>query len=143
MRMKRSLLVKVGEALAPDAFQLVLDSESDTKGRQLCQHPIQTLIETGHRLFLVYTGSFFHLFSLQINIANKNMTDFYLNSWKICLCVLLKVFWNCYSANVFTSSHCSVFYIVFCNLILFDCIHVFELSSFHHEHFCRCSFIAE
>ncbi|XP_062591392.1 cilia- and flagella-associated protein 46-like [Saccostrea cucullata] len=31
MRMKRSLLVKVGEALAPDAFQLVLDSESDTK----------------------------------------------------------------------------------------------------------------
>lgn len=33
MRMKRSLLVKVGEALAPDAFQLVLDSESDTKGR--------------------------------------------------------------------------------------------------------------
>ena len=33
MRMKRSLLVKAGEALAPDAFQLVLDSESDTKGR--------------------------------------------------------------------------------------------------------------
>ncbi|CAC5380788.1 Cilia- and flagella-associated protein 46 [Mytilus coruscus] len=31
MRMKRSLLVKAGEALAPDAFQLVLDSESDTK----------------------------------------------------------------------------------------------------------------
>ena len=32
MRMKRSLLVKAGEALAPDAFLLVLDSESDTKG---------------------------------------------------------------------------------------------------------------
>lgn len=32
MRMKRSLLVKAGENLAPDAFQLVLDSESDTKG---------------------------------------------------------------------------------------------------------------
>ncbi|KAL3864704.1 hypothetical protein ACJMK2_006363 [Sinanodonta woodiana] len=31
IRMKRSLLVKAGEALAPDAFQLVLDSESDTK----------------------------------------------------------------------------------------------------------------
>lgn len=31
MRMKRSLLVKAGEALAPDAFLLVLDSESDTK----------------------------------------------------------------------------------------------------------------
>ena len=30
--MKRSLLVKAGEALAPDAFLLVLDSESDTKG---------------------------------------------------------------------------------------------------------------
>ncbi|XP_065923991.1 cilia- and flagella-associated protein 46 isoform X6 [Magallana gigas] len=35
MRMKRSLLVKVGEALAPDAFQLVLDSESDTKEKKL------------------------------------------------------------------------------------------------------------
>ena len=32
MRMKRSLLVKAGEALAPDAFSLVLDSESSTKG---------------------------------------------------------------------------------------------------------------
>ena len=32
IRMKRSLLVKAGEALAPDAFLLVLDSESDTKG---------------------------------------------------------------------------------------------------------------
>lgn len=32
MRMKRSLLVKAGEALAPDAFNLVLDSESSTKG---------------------------------------------------------------------------------------------------------------
>ncbi|XP_076434592.1 cilia- and flagella-associated protein 46-like isoform X2 [Babylonia areolata] len=31
IRMKRSLLVKAGEALAPDAFLLVLDSESDTK----------------------------------------------------------------------------------------------------------------
>ncbi|WAR21805.1 CFA46-like protein [Mya arenaria] len=31
MRMKRSLLVKAGEALAPDAFALVLDSESSTK----------------------------------------------------------------------------------------------------------------
>ncbi|KAL4232411.1 Cilia and flagella associated protein 46 [Mactra antiquata] len=31
MRMKRSLLVKAGEALAPDAFLLVLDSESSTK----------------------------------------------------------------------------------------------------------------
>ncbi|XP_052228420.1 cilia- and flagella-associated protein 46-like isoform X3 [Dreissena polymorpha] len=31
MRMKRSLLVKAGEALAPDAFSLVLDSESSTK----------------------------------------------------------------------------------------------------------------
>ena len=34
MRMKRSLLVKAGEALAPDAFSLVLDSESDTKGKE-------------------------------------------------------------------------------------------------------------
>lgn len=38
MRMKRSLLVKAGEALAPDAFQLVLDSESDTKGRGNCSY---------------------------------------------------------------------------------------------------------
>jgi hypothetical protein len=33
--MKRSLLVKAGEALAPDAFLLVLDSESDTKGIEI------------------------------------------------------------------------------------------------------------
>lgn len=32
MRMKRSLLVRAGQALAPDAFLLVLESESDTKG---------------------------------------------------------------------------------------------------------------
>lgn len=31
VRMKRSLLVKAGEALAPDAFQFVMDSESETK----------------------------------------------------------------------------------------------------------------
>ncbi|GFS07539.1 cilia- and flagella-associated protein 46 [Elysia marginata] len=31
IRMKRSLLVRAGEALAPDAFLLVLDSENDTK----------------------------------------------------------------------------------------------------------------
>ncbi|XP_060585472.1 cilia- and flagella-associated protein 46-like isoform X2 [Ruditapes philippinarum] len=35
MRMKRSLLVKAGEALAPDAFNLVLDSESSTKALEL------------------------------------------------------------------------------------------------------------
>ena len=35
MRMKRSLLVRAGEALAPDAFQLVLESESDTKGGKI------------------------------------------------------------------------------------------------------------
>ncbi|XP_035825239.1 cilia- and flagella-associated protein 46 [Aplysia californica] len=34
IRMKRSLLVKAGEALAPDAFLLVLDSENDTKARE-------------------------------------------------------------------------------------------------------------
>ena len=33
IRMKRSLLVKAGQALAPDAFSLVLDSENDTKGQ--------------------------------------------------------------------------------------------------------------
>ncbi|XP_019625575.1 PREDICTED: cilia- and flagella-associated protein 46-like [Branchiostoma belcheri] len=33
VRMKRSLLVRAGQALAPDAFLLVLDSESETKGR--------------------------------------------------------------------------------------------------------------
>ncbi|XP_056005172.1 cilia- and flagella-associated protein 46-like isoform X7 [Ostrea edulis] len=46
MRMKRSLLVKAGEALAPDAFQLVLDSESDTKdvtGGKAPQTAIQKL----------------------------------------------------------------------------------------------------
>ena len=32
MRMKRSLLVRAGQALAPDAFLLVLEGESDTKG---------------------------------------------------------------------------------------------------------------
>ena len=32
MRMKRSLLVRAGQALAPDTFLLVLDSENDTKG---------------------------------------------------------------------------------------------------------------
>lgn len=32
MRMKRALLCRAGEALAPDAFILVLDSESETKG---------------------------------------------------------------------------------------------------------------
>ena len=31
--MKRSLLVRAGEALAPDAFSLVLDSENDAKGK--------------------------------------------------------------------------------------------------------------
>ena len=31
MRMKRSLLIRAGEALAPDAFLLALESESDTK----------------------------------------------------------------------------------------------------------------
>lgn len=30
--MKRSMLVKAGEALAPDAFLLVLDSENDSRG---------------------------------------------------------------------------------------------------------------
>ena len=35
IRMKRSLLVKAGEALAPDAFLLVLDSENDAKGKNL------------------------------------------------------------------------------------------------------------
>jgi hypothetical protein len=33
MRMKRSLLVRAGQTLAPDAFLLVLDSENDSKGR--------------------------------------------------------------------------------------------------------------
>ena len=32
MRMKRSLLVRAGQTLAPDAFLLVLDSENDSKG---------------------------------------------------------------------------------------------------------------
>ena len=31
--MKRSLLVKAGLALAPDAFQYVLDSENEMKGK--------------------------------------------------------------------------------------------------------------
>lgn len=31
--MKRSLLVRAGLALAPDAFMLVLDSENETKGQ--------------------------------------------------------------------------------------------------------------
>uniref|UniRef100_H2Y0L3 Uncharacterized protein n=1 Tax=Ciona intestinalis TaxID=7719 RepID=H2Y0L3_CIOIN len=35
VRMKRSLLVKAGLALAPDAFQYVLDSENETKGMNL------------------------------------------------------------------------------------------------------------
>jgi hypothetical protein len=43
MRMKRSLLVRAGQALAPDAFLLVLDSESDTKGRHYNNY-IQYLI---------------------------------------------------------------------------------------------------
>ena len=34
MRMKRSLLVRAGQMLAPDAFLLVLDSENDTKGNR-------------------------------------------------------------------------------------------------------------
>lgn len=38
MRMRRSLLVKAGEALSPDAFQLVLDSESDTKAKEFIQN---------------------------------------------------------------------------------------------------------
>lgn len=43
MRMKRSLLVRAGQALAPDAFLLVLDSESDTKGRVFLQRPFRNL----------------------------------------------------------------------------------------------------
>ena len=43
--MKRSLLVRAGEALAPDAFQLVLESESDTKGKGL-------VIKIVHRILL-------------------------------------------------------------------------------------------
>ena len=34
--MKRSLLVRAGEALAPDAFLLVLESENDTRSQ--CTH---------------------------------------------------------------------------------------------------------
>ena len=55
IRMKRSLLVRAGQALAPDAFLLVLDSESDTKGMEgnrsafccaqgICWKKIKTLI---------------------------------------------------------------------------------------------------
>lgn len=32
VRMKRSLLVQAGQALSPEAFHLVLESESETKG---------------------------------------------------------------------------------------------------------------
>lgn len=33
MRKKRSLLVNAGLALAPDTFQIVLDSENEAKGK--------------------------------------------------------------------------------------------------------------
>lgn len=33
MRKKRSLLVNAGLALAPDTFQIVLDSENEVKGK--------------------------------------------------------------------------------------------------------------
>ena len=35
-QMKRSLLIKAGQALAPDAFMLVLDSESANSGLSVC-----------------------------------------------------------------------------------------------------------
>ena len=33
--MRRSLLIKAGLALAPDAFQYVLDSENELKGKEM------------------------------------------------------------------------------------------------------------
>lgn len=33
VRMKRSLLVQAGQTLSPDAFLMVLESESETKGK--------------------------------------------------------------------------------------------------------------
>ncbi|KAK7109057.1 hypothetical protein V1264_013170 [Littorina saxatilis] len=47
IRMKRSLLVKAGEALAPDAFLLVLDSESDTKGEASGKGPLTVIKQLG------------------------------------------------------------------------------------------------
>lgn len=38
VRKKRALLVTAGLALAPDTFQIVLDSENEAKGR-CCLHP--------------------------------------------------------------------------------------------------------
>ena len=36
VRMKRALLMKAGQALSPEAFLLVLESESETKGTIYC-----------------------------------------------------------------------------------------------------------
>ncbi|KAK7482059.1 hypothetical protein BaRGS_00026751 [Batillaria attramentaria] len=47
IRMKRSLLVKAGEALAPDAFLLVLDSESDTKDEAGGRGPLTVMKQLG------------------------------------------------------------------------------------------------
>ena len=35
-QMKRSLLIKAGQALAPDAFMLVLNNESANSGLSVC-----------------------------------------------------------------------------------------------------------
>lgn len=74
MRMKRSLLVKVGEALAPDAFQLVLDSESDTKGRGHNSHtpryPYRKENHTRQCIFILYLSVIvFVCFSFRFNVC--------------------------------------------------------------------------
>ncbi|XP_059152499.1 cilia- and flagella-associated protein 46-like isoform X4 [Physella acuta] len=43
IRMKRSLLVKAGEALAPDSFLNVLDSENEAKAKEAMEEELSTL----------------------------------------------------------------------------------------------------
>lgn len=50
VRKKRALLVNAGLALAPDTFQIVLDSENETKGR--CRLPPGTSLQLQGRALL-------------------------------------------------------------------------------------------
>jgi len=53
--MKRSLLVKAGLALAPDAFQYVLDSENEMKGLVKLLLPLTKFFFCSQAMFIPST----------------------------------------------------------------------------------------
>ena len=100
MRMKRSLLVKVGEALAPDAFQLVLDSESDTKGRGHNSHtpryPYRKENHTCQCIFILYLSVIvFVCFHSDSMYAQLQFIYIVIFCWKIqTYALLFEYFWE-------------------------------------------------